>query len=57
MTGEGAFFVASPDHCGMSFRLANAGPRARRGDLDSAGLARLPQRQSLSEVLIFGCHL
>jgi hypothetical protein len=57
MTGEGAFFVASPDHCGMSFRLANAGPGARRGDLDSAGLARLPTSTVVSEVLVFGCHL
>jgi hypothetical protein len=57
MTGEGAFFVASPEHCGMSFRLANAGPGAQRGDLDSAGLARLPKSTVVSEVLVFGCHL
>ena len=57
MTGEGEFFVASPEHCGMSFRLADAGPGARRGDLDSAGLARLPKSAVISEVLIFGCHL
>ena len=57
MTGEGKFFLASPDHCGMSFRLANAGPGARRGDLDSAGLARLPRSSAVSEVLVFGCRL
>jgi hypothetical protein len=57
MTGEGKFFVASPEHCGMSFRLANAGPGAQRGDLDSAGLARLPKSAVVSEVLVFGCHL
>jgi hypothetical protein len=57
MTGEGKFFVASPQHCGMSFRLANAGPGAQRGDLDSAGLARLPKSAVVSEVLVFGCHL
>jgi hypothetical protein len=56
MTGEGKFFVASPEHCGMSFRLANAGPGARRGDLDSAGLERLPKSAVVSEVLIFGCR-
>ena len=55
MTGEGNFFVASPEHCGMSFRLSNAGAGARRGDLDSAGLARLPRSASAPEVLIFGC--
>lgn len=57
MTGEGQFFVASPDHCGMSFRLSNAGPRAQRGDLDRAGLFRLPETAVVSEVLIFGCKL
>jgi hypothetical protein len=57
MTGEGKFFVASPQRCGMSFRLANAGPGAQRGDLDSAGLSRLPKSAVVSEVLVFGCHL
>ena len=57
MTGEGKFFVASPEHCGMSFRLTNAGPGAQRGDLDRAGLARLPASAVVSEILIFGCHL
>ena len=56
MTGEGRFYVASPAHCGMSFRLANAGPGAQRGDLDSAGLARLPKSAVVSEVLVFGCR-
>jgi hypothetical protein len=57
MTGEGKFFVASPAHCGMSFRLANAGAGAQRGDLDKAGLARLPKSAVVSEVLVFGCRL
>lgn len=55
-TGEGALFVVSPQHCGMSFRLANAGPRGQQGDLDKAGLARLPVETVVSEVLVFGCH-
>lgn len=57
MTGEGKFFVASPDHCGMSFRLANAGPGAQRGDLDQSGLMRLSKSAVVSEILILGCHL
>jgi hypothetical protein len=56
MTGEGMYFVASPEHCGMSFRLANAGLGAWRGDQDSAGLARLPRSSVVSEVLVFGCR-
>jgi hypothetical protein len=57
MTGEGQFFVASPQHCGMSFRLSGGGLRAQRGDLDSTGLAHLPASAAVSEVLVFGCHL
>jgi len=57
MTGEGQFFVASPQHCGMSFRLSGAGPRAQRGDLDRDGLFTLPEMTVVSEVLVFGCHL
>lgn len=57
MTGEGQLFVASSEHCGMSFRLSNTGPDALRGNLDRAGLSRLPESAVVSEVLIFGCHL
>ncbi len=57
MTGEGQFFVASPTHCGMSFRLAIAEAGPQRGDLDRAGLARLPRSTVVNEVLVFGCHL
>ena len=56
MTGEGNFFVASPAHCGMSFRLSITGAGAQQGDLDSAGLARLPKSVVVPEVLVFGCH-
>lgn len=55
MMGEGQFFVASPQHCGMSFRLSNAGPLAKRGDMDRTGLFRLPETATVSQVLIFGC--
>ena len=56
MTGEGQFFVASPAHCGNSFRLAIADVGPAPGDLDRAGLARLPRSTAVNEVLIFGCH-
>ena len=56
MTGEGRLFVASPDHCGMSFRLTNVGRDALRGNRDRVGLARLPDTAVVSEVLIFGCR-
>lgn len=57
MTGEGRLFVASPEHCGMSFKLANVGPDALRGNIDRIGLARLPESAVVSEVLVFGCRL
>ncbi|HEV7595931.1 MAG TPA: hypothetical protein VGO33_13120 [Gemmatimonadaceae bacterium] len=57
MMGEGQLFVASPQHCGMSFRLAGAGPRGQSGDLDRAGLFRLPEMTMVSQILVFGCHL
>ena len=56
MAGEGKFFVASPEHCGMSFRLASTGPGAQRGDMDGSGLRRLPPSTAVSEVLVFGCR-
>jgi hypothetical protein len=56
MTGEGAFFVALPEHCGMSFRIVNGGPETKRGDLDRAGLFRVSELAAVSEVLIFGCN-
>jgi hypothetical protein len=56
MMGEGQLFLASPQHCGMSFRLAGAGPRGQRGDLDRAGLFGLPEMTVVSEILVFGCH-
>ncbi len=57
MIGEGEVFLATRDHCGMSFRLGNAGDALYRGELDRAGLAQLPKSTVVSEVLIFGCHL
>jgi hypothetical protein len=57
MTGEGQLFVASPAHCGMSFRLANVGRDALRGNRDRIGLARLPESTVVAEVLIFACRL
>jgi len=55
MTGEGEIFVASPEHCGMSFRLENANEAIYQGELDRAGLARLPASTFVSQVLVFGC--
>ncbi len=55
MMGEGQLFVASPQHCGMSFRLSGGGSLAQRGDLDHAGLFGLPEMTMISQILVFGC--
>jgi hypothetical protein len=56
-TGEGAVYVQSPRHCGLSFRLADAGPL---GDApDSVGvdaLGALPPQTPVGEVLVLGCR-
>lgn len=56
MTGEGALFAASSEHCGMSFRLKRTGSDALGRSVERAGLARLPESTVVSEVLIFGCR-
>jgi hypothetical protein len=55
MTGEGALFVMSPDHCGLSFRISDNGTPALR-DPSQAALSRLPAATHVSTILIVGCH-
>jgi len=55
MTGEGALFVMSPDHCGLSFRLSDNGSPVLR-DPSPAELSRLPADTRVSNILIVGCH-
>lgn len=55
MTGEGALFVMSPDHCGLSFRLSYNGSPVLR-DPSRAELSRLPADTRVSNILIVGCH-
>jgi hypothetical protein len=55
LTGEGQLFVASPDHCGLSFRLSDNGAAARSQDWDRAALSRLPSGTTVDRVLAVGC--
>jgi hypothetical protein len=55
MTGEGALFLMSPDHCGLSFRLSDDGSPVLR-DPSPAELSRLPATTRVSNILIVGCH-
>lgn len=56
LTGEGQLFVASPDHCGLSFRLSNNGSSARSQNWDKAALSRLPPATVVDKILIIGCR-
>ncbi len=56
LTGEGQLFVASPDHCGLSFRLSNNGSSARSQNWDKAALSRLPSSTVVNKVLLLGCN-
>jgi hypothetical protein len=55
LTGEGQLFVASPDHCGLSFRLSDNGSNARSQNWDRAALSRLPSGTVVDRVLAVGC--
>jgi hypothetical protein len=56
LIGDGQLFVVSPQHCGISFRLSGPAPRGQSGNIDRAGLFRIPEMTVVSEILIFGCH-
>ena len=55
ITGEGRFFVISPDHCGLSFQLRLV--PVHGGDLDSATLSRFSGAAPVSRILIIGCRV
>jgi hypothetical protein len=56
-TGEGAVYVGTPHHCGMSFRLSESGGLGDmpRDSIGAAELRQLPPTTRVSEVLVFGC--
>jgi hypothetical protein len=55
MIGEGALYVMSADHCGLSFRLNDNGQPVLR-DPSPAQLSRLSAATHVIEILIVGCH-
>jgi hypothetical protein len=55
MTGEGALFVKSREHCGLSFRLSETGSPILR-DPGARALSQLPSTTRVSDILIVGCH-
>ena len=56
VNGEGRYYVLSPDHCGLSFRLSEGwNPQTVRIPIDRAKLSRLPRSVVVSQVLITGC--
>jgi hypothetical protein len=53
--GEGAVFLVSPQHCGLSFQLSESGSDAPPENWDRAALAGLPKSTVVARVLIVGC--
>jgi hypothetical protein len=52
---EGAIFLVSSQHCGLSFQLSESGPDAPPENWDRAALGRLPKSTVVDRVLIVGC--
>ena len=50
LTGEGAYFVTLPSHCGLSFRLSGV----EFGRLRT--VEQIPNSATVSEVLVVGCR-
>lgn len=55
LSGEGAVFVTTPEHCGLSFELSPTVPMPRSG-WTRAALERLPAETRVTRVLAIGCH-
>lgn len=56
MTGEGALYLASPVHCGLSFRITDPVLDSPPAEWTTAVLERLPATSVVTAVLIFGCQ-
>ena len=52
---EGAVFLVSSQHCGLSFQLSESGSDAPPENWDRAALARLPKSTVVDRVVIVGC--
>jgi hypothetical protein len=55
LSGEGAVFLVSSQHCGLSFQLSESGSDAPPENWDRAALARLPKSTVVDRILIVSC--
>ena len=55
MVGEGYLYVATPAHCGMSFRLSVPPSTLTKGEWTTAELRKLDLSVHVTRILIFGC--
>jgi hypothetical protein len=53
---EGAVFLLSTQHCGLSFQLSESGSDTPAETWDRAALAHLPKSTVVDRVLIVGCR-
>lgn len=55
MVGEGYLYVATPAHCGMSFRLSEPPSSLPSGEWTNADLRALSPIVHVTRILLFGC--
>jgi hypothetical protein len=53
--GEGAFYLISLKHCGLSYRLSGGIPTGAIRRWDSTALSGLPASTEVTQVLVTGC--
>jgi hypothetical protein len=56
MVGEGYLYVATPAHCGMSFRLSEPPSSAPHGEWTTADLLNLVNTVHVTRILLIGCN-
>jgi hypothetical protein len=56
MVGEGYLYVATPAHCGMSFRLSVPPATLKKGEWTNAELRKLEPTVHVTRILLLGCQ-
>jgi hypothetical protein len=56
MVGEGYLYVATPAHCGMSFRLSVPPSTLKSGEWTNAELQKLDPTVHVTRILLLGCR-
>lgn len=55
-TGEGAFFLISKKHCGLSYQLSGGIPAGANRRWDKEALSTLPASMEVNKILVWDCR-